>query len=568
LARGTRPVPVGPSLPGTDTSERTIAKDAPGELGYRRLRAAPGEPHRARHELVEGRAGDGGVDAGQLVRLIHITDFQLADLASPSRVEFLQRLAGVPEWRWMLPAYRPQEFMLTQAVEAVVRTVRRAAEAGSAPVDFVVTTGDNTDSAQANELDRYLSLMDGGRVDPGSGNADLADTVTCSGDPAYWNPEPWSRDQWKEQHGYPDHPGAVQASAQPFTAAGLGVPWLACFGNHDCLIQGRAEAPANYEAFLVGDRKPVSCPVDRDPGGDALDEYCRDPFWVSSGPSIPIEPRTDRRMLSKKEYVERHFEAAGAPAGHGFTAENREEGTAYYAYDGVPGLRVIVLDTTNPSGHVNGCIDETQYRWLEGRLQDVHSSHLAEDGSDVQRGNDDRLVLLCSHHGLSTMTNGTQRRDGQPLYLAAEVEALLHRYPNVVLWLSGHTHTNRVTARGRAGGGGFWEVSSSSIAEWPVQLRTVSLHVVDGVGVRIRTTMVDSAVPISPSGGTSLADLAALHREAAANDPHCVSGLHAEGSPEDRNTDLVVPLSPVVVRTIETAMRKTQDGAVLPRRGA
>jgi len=135
-----------------------------------------------------------------------------------------------------------------------------------------------------------------------------------------------------------------------------------------------------------------------------------------------------------------------------------------------------------------------------------------------------------------------------------------------VLWLSGHTHTNRVTARGRARGGGFWEVSSSSIAEWPVQLRSVSLHVVDGVGVRIRTTMVDSAVPISPSGGLSLADLAALHGEAAANDPHSVGGLHAEGSPEDRNTDLFVPLSSVVVRHVRAAMRKTQDEAVLPRR--
>lgn len=543
-----------PVPPGADTTERTIVKSVATGSPYRKLSAGPGEPHLVRAELLTGPADGWDAEGELLGGLFHITDFQLADLASPSRVEFLQRFSGVPQWRGMLPAYRPQEFLLTQALEAVVRTIRHRIETTPAAANFVITTGDNTDSAQENELNVYLTLMNGGELNPGDGNRNLADTVTCSGDRGYWNPEPTSRDEWKAKLGYPDYPGAVAAAAKTFDAWGLGMPWLTCFGNHDCLVQGRAEAPVGYDNFLRGGRKPISHPTDRAPGPNALDEYCLDPSWVSSGPSAPIESRPDRRMVEKGEHIERHFAPGGIPLGHGFTQENREKGTAYYSYDAVPGVRVISLDTTNPAGQVNGCVDEVQFAWLEKRLAEVHSAHLAADGSDKLTGNEDRLVILASHHGLSTLNNDTQRPGGPRLFLAAELEALLHRYPNVVLWLSGHTHVNRATARPGPHGGGFWEVSTSSIAEWPVQIRHVALTVVPGLGVRIRNTMIDGDVPISPTGGTTLADLAALHREAAANDPDSVGGFEAHGTPADRNVDLLVPLPPAVTRHLSSQL--------------
>lgn len=542
--------------PGADTTECTVVKSEATGSPYRKLSAGPGEPHHVRDELLDGPADGWDADGELLGGLFHITDFQLADLASPSRVEFLQRFSGLPQWRGMLPAYRPQEFLLTQALEAVVRTIRHRIEATPSAANFVITTGDNTDSAQENELKVYLTLMNGGELDPGDGSRNLADTVTCSGDNAYWNPEPTSKDEWKAKLGYPDYPGAVAAAAQTFDALGLGMPWLTCFGNHDCLVQGRAEAPVGYDNFLRGGLKPISHPTDRAPGPNALDDYCLDPYWVSSGPAAPIESRPDRRMVDKTEHIERHFEPGGVPLGHGFTQENREKGTAYYCYDAVPGVRVISLDTTNPAGQVNGCVDELQFAWLEQRLAEVHSSHLTADGSEKVTGNDDRLVILASHHGLSTLNNGTQRPGGPRLFLAAELEALLHRYPNVVLWLSGHTHVNKTTPRPGKNGGGFWEVSTSSIAEWPVQIRNVSLTLVPGRGVRIRTTMIDADVPISPTGGTTLADLAALHREAAANDPDSVGGFEAHGTPADRNVDLLIPLPSAALRGLSNQLRR------------
>ena len=37
-----------------------------------------------------------------------------------------------------------------------------------------------------------------------------------------------------------------------FTAAGLGMPWLSCFGNHEALIQGVGALTPGLAAALTG----------------------------------------------------------------------------------------------------------------------------------------------------------------------------------------------------------------------------------------------------------------------------------------------------------------------------
>ncbi|SDT39152.1 TIGR03767 family metallophosphoesterase [Microlunatus soli] len=513
--------------PPRDTTQATIIRTAPQpDTGYRRLTAGPAEQHRARTELITGSAWS--LPDRPVGRLVQVTDFQLADLVSPSRLEFLQRLAGVPAWRRMLPAYRPQEFLLLQAIEAILRTIRELATEPGRGFDAVITTGDNTDSAQLNELQTFLTLMNGGPIRPGDPNDGLDSTVSASGNEYYWNPEPTSRDRWKTERGLPNHPGALAAAARPFEAGGLGAPWLACFGNHDCLVQGRAPAPPGYDDFLTGGSKPSDRPLDRDPSDpqstqrpDTLDAYCDDPLIFSTAAPHDIEALPERRMIDKATYVRLHRETGQQPAGHGFTAENAADGTAYYSYDAIDGLRLIILDTTNPAGGVDGCVDERQFGWLAGEL-----------GSAGER-----LVIICSHHGLSTLTNATGDGTwGGRLRLADEVEELLHRHGSVIAWLSGHTHVNKVTPR-PGPSGGFWEISTSSIAEWPVQVRELEVFATDE-GIAIRATMIDSAVAPEPTGDLDLDDLAGLHREVAANDPGSVGGLDAEGTPQDRNVVL------------------------------
>lgn len=505
---------------GWTTSAR-IVRAGEYDGGYVPLCPAPGEPHRDRTEFG---TGEGWGEATRLLSLLHITDFQLADLLSPSRTEFLQRFDGEPRWQRMLPAYRPQEFLELQALTAVAATARQAAE--QCAVDVLVTTGDNTDSAQRNEVEAYLTALDGGELRPADLGVGHPASPTGGSDDSFWHPEPGSTDAWSAR-GLPDVRGALDAARTPFASVGVGVPWLSVYGNHDCLLQGRTPFPPDYDAFLTGPAKPVLPPSGYLPDSDAMVDYLADPWVVSTGTRAPIERDERRSSLTKTEHVAAHFRQGAIPDGHGYTMDNVATGTAYYVWDGVPGVRLISLDTTNPYGDVNGCVDDVQFGWLADRLAEVAAG-----------SGDPRLVVLMSHHGLDTMDNPTGPDDAG-LHLAGDVRALLHQHPHVVLWLSGHVHVNRVVARQGPAGGGFWEVITSAIAEWPVQLRHVAVEVTDQ-GAVITATMIDSLAPVD--WDLSTAGLAGLHREVAANDPGSVGGIHAEGTPEDRNVALRVPL--------------------------
>ena len=178
----------------------------------------------------------------------------------------------------------------------------------------------------------------------------------------------------------------------------------------------------------------------------------------------------------------------------------------------------------------------------------MHSAYRGPDGSDVRTGHDDRLVIVFSHHGTDTLDNsrgGHAGPDGQPL-LGANLVALLHRFPNVVLWLNGHTHTNTVRPRPDPADPkrGFWEVTTCAVVDWPCQTRVVEL-LDHGEYLSIVTTMVDHDTPVAPSLALETSDdLAALHRELAANVPWDVTVM--AGTTADRNVELrVVPPFPL-----------------------
>jgi hypothetical protein len=106
----------------------------------------------------------------------------------------------------------------------------------------------------------------------------------------------------------------------------------------------------------------------------------------------------------------------------------------------------------------------------------------------------------------------------------------------VVLWLNGHTHANQVTPRPRSRGrGGFWEVTTCSVVDWPCQTRLI--EIIDaGSELQIVCTMVDHRAGSSVRlDGT---ELAGLHRELAANMPFLGADSGRDGTPTDRNVVL------------------------------
>src|SRR5581483_410124 len=197
--------------------------------------------HLARTELAPPPPTNGEV----LLTVAHLSDLHLCDAQSPARAEFLDRWVDpdspLREHIDEIGTYRPQELMTAQVVEAMTRAMNEQGRGpvGGAPFDFGLVTGDATDNSQANEVDWYVTLLDGGTVVPDSGDLTRYEGVADDSfpDDRFWHPQAGS-DVPRERYGLPTVPGLLDAVRAPFTATGLRAPWLAVHGNHDQLVQG------------------------------------------------------------------------------------------------------------------------------------------------------------------------------------------------------------------------------------------------------------------------------------------------------------------------------------------
>jgi hypothetical protein len=208
----------------------------------------------------------------------------------------------------------------------------------------------------------------------------------------------------------------------------------------------------------------------------------------------------------------------------------------------------------NPNGYSEGSLDHDQLAWLESELQANSRTWIRADGSVRRGAGRDRLIVLFSHHTIATLTNPIVADDDtRPRVLGSELLALLLRYPNVVLWVNGHTHVNQVTPHARSAGavvpGGFWEVNTASHIDFPQQARLVELADNGDGTLSAFGTIVDSAAPLVPPAALGArGSLASLSRELAANDwQERPAATGAPGNPdgrrgkvEDRNVELLV----------------------------
>ena len=229
--------------------------------------------------------------------MAHITDLQIADVQSPARFEFLNAGFADPRYVEIIPVQRPQEALTVHAVDATVRTL--SAVQGSAtglPLQLAVTTGDAIDNAQWNELQAFLALFEGGVVSPDSGGPDYegVQSLDWPGD-IFWRPDgagPDGPDFFRSEFGFPHHPGLLRRALREFSAAGLGLPWLSCFGNHEALNQGVGTQTPDLALALTGGRKPIGLPAEFD-HDRALELFTTRPEAFMAGPT-----GRSRRILS------------------------------------------------------------------------------------------------------------------------------------------------------------------------------------------------------------------------------------------------------------------------------
>jgi metallophosphoesterase (TIGR03767 family) len=519
-----------------------------GALGaYRAVTDGPGEPHVVRADFAAPQEGR-EERRRSLVHLLHLTDQHITDGQAPTRLEFVRDIERGCETT-DLPAksaHRSHETASTRIADAMNARARAItfSPITGAPLQAAITTGDNVDNAQANEIDAIIAVMNGDTVSFNSGDPTRYEGLQASGDPAYWHPDPEVDDVLKTDWGFPSVTGFLDDALEDYDAVGVGVPWYTCYGNHDALLQGNFPGDLNglITGHLQGDQKLLGFP----PLAPEVNQCLLFSLMLGVGgvrpliedsPQFEVTPDVDRMLADRRTFVQKHLASGGFPAGHGFTAAfnlgaTEEDSRLYYRVD-VGQVRWIVLDTTNPGGLPNGSIGTQQFTWLQAELEQA----------DAER----KLVLIFSHHGLESLDNGAELLSLvfpgdygpnaiDPVRLLADpVEALLEQHPCVLAWISGHTHVNRIRPRA-----GFWDIGTAAHIDWPGQARLV--EVVDNRDgtVSILCTMLDH----EDEGDHALAGQA---RELMMNDPlggwRGTSGTFGTGSgqPEDRNVELLLP---------------------------
>ncbi|MBW3649606.1 MAG: TIGR03767 family metallophosphoesterase [Actinobacteria bacterium] len=567
--------------PAGTTLESTLV---PVGAGYRRFTEAPGWPTLVRTLGPEARAGRENRRV-PLASIVHLTDIHIIDTESPARVEFLDRYSDPPSPDRFKAAFRPQETLTAQVAEAMVRRVNSLSGGPitGRPFDCAVSTGDNGDNRQENELSWFITLLDGGRVAAGSGGPNyegVQDQEPTTYDRHYWHPDDPRPDGdfYKQFRGFPSHPGLLAAAAQPFTASGLRVPWYTIYGNHDGLAQGTAPANPAFEAIATGPVKVVDVPPGMSPVTLMNGLQTGNPAVLAAlaeAPARVVTPDRRRRFLSPQEWAQLHLASppSPGPVGHGLPATAATSGVLYYTFDVAPAVVGISLDTVDRGGVEQGSLDAAQFAWLEERLKEHSSRYFDGAGSLVRTSSADRLIVVFSHHNLDTMNNETPdpTTPGRRV-LGPAIKALLHRFPNVIAWVNGHSHRNQVLPHPDPRSGGFWEILTSAHVDYPSQARLVEIVDNRDGTLSVFGTLVDHLAPAAAApGATGLLDLASLSRELSAND-HQRDHAKALGTAEDRNVELLVAapfqLAPSSSPPAVTRKPAGDGGATLPATGA
>lgn len=248
----------------------------------------------------------------------------------------------------------------------------------------------------------------------------------------------------------------------------LAMPWMVAFGNHDGYIRGTVALPQdvlNAALFAAG----------------------------------------RRYLANQHEFIDEFFEsdAVPGPVGHGFNHADitrrmdddlRNDG--YYAFDAGSGrFRMIVMNTIidghdsripgnlllNPFALSDGTIDAAQFEWIKAELAAAALRN--------------QLVMVFSHHPDLTFAEFGMFAPLVPIEVtAAELNAELASWPNVIAWVAGHTHVHRirpfkvengtgsngsvetpVSCKGPGTCTGFWQIESASLIDYPQEQRLIEV---------------------------------------------------------------------------------------------
>jgi hypothetical protein len=474
-----------------------------------------------------------------------------------------------------------------------------------AAMDFALITGDQADNMQRNETVWVRDILEGGKsmtfntglsspgdyANPLSLGASCPAFVAAEGgaagaaaegaaytgvqdvddypvDPganlAYWDPDD-VRGEYAAA-GWPSYPGLMDHAQQiTLTPAGLAVPFYLTNGNHDVLVQGNEDANAAFEDIATGCFKALGTTIDPAAGEPDPNTLL---FPLAAGMLVPPDPQ--RQFVDKPQIKQIYGASADGDDDHGFSlvdaAQNEaSNGSAsYYAWNPpeTPGFRFISIDTNSEGGVVeqssSGNIDDPQFEWLRTELDAALAAN--------------KYVVVFGHHPVRSLTTQVpdeaaapctthdehghdvnpgcdlDPRNSNPIHLgqsgSESFVSLIDGYQNVLAYVPGHTHENKVTPFKRTNGTVWWELNTSAVIDNPQQSRLIDIMDNRDGTISIFSAVLDHASDATapapgPAGGFDSNQLASIGRTVAHNDFQ-LGSPEGEGEPQDQNVELLI----------------------------
>ncbi len=445
--------------------------------------------------------------AATLLTFFTMSDIHICDKESPAQVPYMafqypNPMTAQGQSMGNSSAYSAVILSTTQVLDAAVQTINVLHQ--RTPFDFGLALGDMANNTQHNELRWFIDVIDGKPIRPSSGAHRGAGTI-----------------------GY----------QKPFQPAGLdpSIPWYAAVGNHDLFWMGSSPVTDYIRDTLLGGSVlntglPTTVPPDF-PAVLNSRGYCMgvidgateygDLIYGGLARQFPYFPLVtadpDRGSLSLSDWMGEFLNTTTTPVGHGFTPEMVSEGFAcyhFYPKADIP-IKFIVLDDTDKvNGDAAGYIDQRTYEWLINELDEGEAAG--------------ELMIICAHipllpyaqpqspppannplYPLWPMWTSSSYNPDPSLYPTPDLflRAQLHKYKNLILWLSGHTHRNCITPQPAPDGNpeyGYWEVETPSLRDFPQQFRHFEIVRNRDQTISIFTHNVDTAVNPSPAGNGSV----------------------------------------------------------------
>ena len=403
--------------------------------GYSSWQWGPGEDEG--QQLTNMPAGyTRATNAARLLSYLSVSDAHITDKETPCQAIYFAYQGGTNS---PSACYSPVMLYTTQVLDAAIRTANAVNRL--TPFDFAISLGDDANGPQYNELRWYIDVMDGKHITPSSGTNAGATTIDYQ---------------------------------MPFQAAGLdpAIPWYAVLGNHDHFWMGGLRVPAqqdftNENVFCLGTNYMGTIDGST-PYGDVIDVGSVTNFIVGGVTNAPtVAPDTNRYSLTTSTWMHEFFNTTSKPVGHGFSQANVTNSFACYSFKprtNMP-VKVIVLDDTMSDKDFaygeQGCLDPKRFNWLVKEL----------DRGQAQ----DQLMIIAAHVPLELIDTNSLVGTNTIIPLT-NLLATLHTYPNLLLWMCGHTHQNNIIPQPSPYPDrpeyGFWEVQTASLRDFPHEFRT------------------------------------------------------------------------------------------------